>query len=94
MRPAPLSLTSLYVQSHSWMVDECRDTRIHGLEDVSNSVDGAGRVDVVEAYRLGWKAIPLARELLLSNCCGALSALVSLPQWSSKLMELCVDGPW
>lgn len=29
---------------------------------------------VVEAYRLGWKAIPLARELLLSNCC-ALSAL-------------------
>lgn len=32
-------------------------------------------VTMVEAYRLGWKAIPFARELLLSNCC-ALSALV------------------
>lgn len=32
---------------------------------------------MVEAYRLGWKAIPLARELLLSNCC-ALSALILL----------------
>lgn len=49
---------------------------------------------MVEAYRLGWKAIPLARELLLSNCC-ALSALGFLRKREKYYwMDVCDDGPW
>lgn len=32
-------------------------------------------VDAVLAYRLGWNAIPFARELLLSNCSSNVNAL-------------------
>jgi hypothetical protein len=45
------------------MVDECSDTRIHGLRAVSGVAGtGDGR-----GYLLGWKAIPFAREDLDSN---------------------------
>lgn len=32
------------------------------------------------AYRLGWKAIPLARELLLSNCGGCCQYCVCIDE--------------
>lgn len=48
---------------------------------------------MVEAYRLGWKAIPLARELLLSNCCAFVSSGL-VPRARKRLMDRCDDGPW
>lgn len=47
-----------------------------------------GVVDMGAAYRLGWKAIPFARELLLSNCGNGVSDERPL-FWS-----LGRDEPW
>ena len=46
------------------MVDECSETRIHGLSEGQQlQPEGTQRV-----YRLGWNAMPLAREDFDSNC--------------------------
>ena len=48
------------------MVEECRETRIHGL--VHDQYAGRSRLSGLNAHRLGWKAMPFALDDLDSNC--------------------------
>jgi hypothetical protein len=47
------------------MVEECSDTRIHGLRGGQRGTMQSRRV---RRYLLGWKAMPFALEDLDSNC--------------------------
>ena len=51
------------------MVEECKDTRIHGLSESALTLLLGGR-GKVGTDRFGWKAIPFALEDFDSNCPG------------------------
>jgi hypothetical protein len=69
------------------MVEECRETRIHGL--VHDQQAGRCRLFRLVAHRLGWKAMPFALDDLDSNC-GRLETGQCTD--AKKLADLCEHG--
>ena len=70
------------------MVDECSETRIHGLVYDQHAVG----LDCLgwEAHRLGWKAMPFALDDLDSNC--ASQNVVSLQRYGAKRTFVSMVG--
>jgi len=69
------------------MVDECKETRIHGL--VHDQHAGRCELSGLNAHRLGWKAMPFALDDLDSNCSRLETDQVTEAE---KLADLCEHG--